>query len=175
MRTASAVSGVYELHYLEDSLGQNPLRSPTVFNFFFPDYKFPGILASAGLTTPEFQLTSDTEVANQMNFLYSGIIPAANPNGFTGFRAGNGSIVLDLNPWMTPAFTSDTGLASLVDAMNTLLLGGQLSSLVKSKYITDYAKTLPYTISAPKAAEMRDRVRAVVHLILISPDFTIQK
>src|SRR5207249_4611630 len=33
------------------SLLQTPLNSPTVFNFFFPDYKFPGILASAALTT----------------------------------------------------------------------------------------------------------------------------
>src|SRR5205814_1306539 len=30
---ASAANGIYALHYLEDSLGQNPLRSPTVFNF----------------------------------------------------------------------------------------------------------------------------------------------
>src|SRR5439155_11123801 len=85
------------------SLTQTPLRSPTVFNFFFPDYKFPGILASAGLTTPEFQLTSDTEVAHQMNFLYNGILVASNPNGLTGFRSGNGAIVLDVGPWMTAA------------------------------------------------------------------------
>src|SRR5439155_1061939 len=56
------------------SLAQTPLNSPTVFNFFFPDYKFPGILGSAGLTTPEFQLTSDTTVMWQMNFLQGGIL-----------------------------------------------------------------------------------------------------
>jgi hypothetical protein len=34
------------------SLFQSPLRSPTVFNFFYPGYEFPGVLAAAGLTTP---------------------------------------------------------------------------------------------------------------------------
>jgi hypothetical protein len=51
------------------TLSQTPLNSPTVFNFYYPDYKYQGILASAGLTTPEFQLTSDTSVALQLNFL----------------------------------------------------------------------------------------------------------
>ena len=45
------------------SLSQSPLRSPTVFNFFYPGFEFPGVLASAGLTTPEFQLTSASGVA----------------------------------------------------------------------------------------------------------------
>ena len=35
------------------SLSQTPLNAATVFNFFFPDYKFQGALAAAGLTTPE--------------------------------------------------------------------------------------------------------------------------
>ena len=132
------------------------------------------MLASAGLTTPEFQLTSDTGVANQMNFLYNGIIPSTDVNGFTGFRGGNGSIMLDLRPWMNSAYTSTANLPSLVDALNSLLVGGQLSSTVKN-YIVTYATTLPYTVAAPTTTQMRDRVRAVVHMIITSPDFTIQK
>ena len=78
------------------SLSQSPLRSPTVFNFFFPDYEFPGALASAGLTTPEFQLTSDTSVALQMNFLEGGILNnTGNTNGLSSFTGGDGAIVLD--------------------------------------------------------------------------------
>src|SRR5262249_6763950 len=51
-------SSTWHMNGTDSSLSQTPLSSPTVFNFFFPDYKFPGALASAGLTTPEFQLTS---------------------------------------------------------------------------------------------------------------------
>jgi hypothetical protein len=64
------------------ALAQTPMRSPTVFNFFLPDYQFPGRLSQAGLITPEFQITSETTVIDQTNFLYNGIY-----NDFNSSRA----------------------------------------------------------------------------------------
>lgn len=159
------------------ALDQTPLNSPTVFNFFFPDYQFPGPLASAGLTTPEFQLTSDTSVAWQMNFLEGGLLNnTGNTNGLSSFVGGNGSIVLDLGPWMTPAYTANTGIPGLVDALNSLLTGGQLSASAKNIIVSFVANTTNFPYSSPPTySQMRDRVRAVVHLIVVSPDFTIQK
>ncbi|MFZ0826477.1 MAG: DUF1800 family protein [Verrucomicrobiia bacterium] len=160
------------------SLSQSPLRAPTVFNFYYPSYEFPGALASAGLTTPEFQLTSDTSVALQMNFLEGGILNnAGNTNGLSSFTGGNGSLVLDIGPWMTPNYTADTGVPNLVDGLNTLLLAGQLSAAAKTNIIAYVANTnnFSYTTPIPTQTQMRDRVRAVVHLIVNSPDFTIQK
>jgi len=155
------------------SLSQTPLNSPTVFNFFFPDYKYPGTLASAGLTTPEFQLTSDSQAIQQMNFLTLGILGnTGNTNGLSSYNNGGGAITLDLGPWMTPAQTSNAGIPGLVDEMNTLLCGGRLSANAKT-VISDYASSLPYT--TPTANQMRDRVRAVVHLIISAPEFTIQR
>lgn len=159
------------------SLSQTPLRSPTVFNFFYPDYHFPGILAAAGLTTPEFQLTSDTSVAQQMNFLEGGLLNNGNNvGGLTSFTAGNGAIVLDIGPWMTRAYTSANGLPGLVDALDTLLLAGQLSSGARTAIVSYVGNTANFSYSAnPSATQMRDRVRAVVHLLLNSPDFTVQR
>ena len=155
------------------SLSQTPLNSPTVFNYFFPDYKFPGILASAGLTTPEFQLTSDTEAILQMNFLTLGILGnTGNTNGLSSYNNGSGAITIDLGSWMTPAATSNAGIPGLVDEFNTLLCAGQLSTDARTAII-NYATTLPYT--TPTANQMRDRVRAVVHLIVSAPEFTIQR
>ncbi len=163
------------------SLLQTPLSAPTVFNFYFPDYKFPGQLASAGLTTPEFQLTSDTSVALQMNFLESGILTNSsslnpNTNGLTSFNNGTGAIMLDLSPWQTTNYTSAAGVSSLVDSLNTLLLAGQLSNGARTniiKYVTNTVN-FPYS-TPPTAVQIRDRVRAVVHQLIVSPDFTIQK
>jgi hypothetical protein len=59
-----------------------------------------------------------------------------------------------------------------VDSLNSLLCGGQLSASAKTQ-IVNYATTLPYT--TPTYTQMRDRVRAVAHLILTSPDFIIQR
>jgi len=160
----------------DGTLTQTPLNSPTVFNYYFPDYKFPGMLAAAGLTTPEFQLTSDTEVAVQMNFLEGGLLNnTGNTNGLSSLVAGGGSIVMDLGPWMTPAYTSNTGIPGLVDALNSLLIGGQLSPSARSAIINYVANTTNFPYTTPSYTQMRDRVRAVVHLLVTSPDFTIQR
>jgi hypothetical protein len=166
------------------SLSQTPLNSPTVFNFFFPGYRFPGALAAAGLTTPEFQLMSDTSVALQMNFFEGGILtnrPAdniainANINGLSSFNSGSGAIVLDFGSWMTQGYTSNAGIPALVDALNSLLVAGQLSDSAKTQIINYVANVanFPYG-SPPTSTQMRDRVRAVVYLIAASPDFITQ-
>lgn len=158
------------------ALFQTPLNSPTVFNFFFPDYKFPGVLASAGLTTPEFQLTSDTSAVLQMNFLSGGIFSSSsNTNGLSSFTSGSGAITLDLSPYMSAKYTTDAAIPSLVDAFNTLLCAGQLSPSAKNIIVGYVANTSRFPYTKPTATEMRDRVRAVAHLIITSPEFTIQR
>ena len=159
------------------SLAQTPLNSPTVFNYFFPSYAFPGPLSDAGLTTPEFQLTSDTSVAWQMNFIEGGLFNnTGNTNGLGSFIGGGGAITMDLGPWMTPAYTSDAGIPGLVDALNSLLCAGQLSATSKTTIVNYVANTGNFAYSTPPSyTQMRDRVRAVVHLILVSPDYIIQK
>ena len=99
-----------------------------------------------------------------------------NTNGLVSFAGGNGSIALDYGPWMTAANTSASGIPGLVDTFNSKLLAGELSTLTKTNIINYVINTtnFPYS-SPPTAAQMRDRVRAVVHLIMISPEFTIQR
>jgi hypothetical protein len=159
------------------SLEQSPLRSPTVFNFYYPSFEFPGVLASAGLTTPEFQLTSATSVALKMNFIEQGILGNPNnTNGFTSFANGNGSIVVDIRPWMTTNYSENSGIPTLVSDLNTALLAGQLSAEAQTEIVNFVTKTNNFAYSSPPTeAQMRDRVRAVVHLIATSPDFMIQK
>ncbi len=192
----------------DTDLAQTPMRSPTVFNFFLPDYQYSGSLANAGLTTPEFQITSDTSVMRQTNFIQAGIFnPSSTASIYSSFRSGSGVLVMDFTPWMgnadaaapapTQAWTNDVNLPTLVDRLNTLLLAGQLPStgtnvltptrtIVNAKQvITDYvlAKTTSYTNitysttspQVPTDQQKRDRVRAVVHFLTTSPDFTIQK
>ena len=164
----------WNMSYTDGNLTQTPLRSPTVFNFFFPDFRFPGALASAGLTTPEFQLTSDTSVAVQMNFMESGFLSDPNTNGLSSFSSG--AIALDVCPWMTLADTSNTGIPGLVDTLNSLLTGGQLSTAARNTIVPYVANTTNFPYGTPPTdSQMRDRVRAVAHLIAISPDYIIQR
>jgi hypothetical protein len=158
------------------SLSQSPLRSPTVFNYFYPGYELPGPLASAGLTTPEFQLTTASGVALQMNFVEGGILNnTGNTNGLSSFAGGNGSIVLNINPWMTTNYTSNAGIPNLVSALNTYLAAGELSAAAQANIVSFVASTNFAYSNPPTQTQIRDRVRAVVHLIASSPDYIIQK
>jgi hypothetical protein len=108
----TVAGSTWNISTTDNDLTQTPLRSPTVFNFFLPEYRFPGILASAGMTTPEFQLTSDTEVILQLNFLQGGILGnGSNTNGLTSFNNGNGSITLDIAGGERPAPLVGSGAA----------------------------------------------------------------
>ena len=68
---ARAANGRNAIHYLEgadDGLGQSPLLSPSVFNFFSPNFRPTGAIAQAGLVAPEFQITTETTVVGGLNF-----------------------------------------------------------------------------------------------------------
>jgi uncharacterized protein (DUF1800 family) len=179
--TATTRFSTWNLGYTDSSttynLSQTPLSANTVFNFFFPDYTFPGALSAAGLVTPEFQLTSDTSVALQMNFLESGLLNnTGNTNGLSSFTAGDGDITLDIGPWMTTNYTANVGIPALVDNLSSLLLAGQLSGAAKTSIVNYVTNTVNFPFSSPPTqTQIRDRVRAVAHLITVSPDFTIQK
>ena len=111
-----------------------------------------------------------------MNFLEGGLLNNGNnTNGISSFIGGNGSIPIDLGPWMTTAYTSNGGIPGLVDALNSLLCGGQLSPSARTQIINYVANTTNFPYTTPTYTQMRDRVRAVVHLIVTSPDFTIQR
>jgi uncharacterized protein (DUF1800 family) len=52
-------------------IGQSPLRAPSVFNWFLPDYVVPGSMAEAGLFAPEMQIASETNLVNRINRLWT--------------------------------------------------------------------------------------------------------
>lgn len=52
-------------------LGQSPLRAPSVFNWFLPDYTVPGPMAEAGVFAPEMQIASETNLVNRINRLWT--------------------------------------------------------------------------------------------------------
>ena len=85
--------------------------------------------------------------------------------------------MIDLRPWMGIGpgglpWVHNSNLSALIDELNTQLMAGKLPAAAKAE-ITAHATSLAYT--TPTTTQLRDRIRAVVHLIVTSPDFTIQK
>jgi uncharacterized protein (DUF1800 family) len=61
---------IFDLSTSDTALGQSPLRSPSVFNFFRPGYVPPNTaIAAANKLAPEFQLHNETTTAGYLNFL----------------------------------------------------------------------------------------------------------
>ncbi|MGZ4984943.1 MAG: DUF1800 family protein, partial [Chthoniobacterales bacterium] len=163
----------YDVGFSTDLL-MTPLNSPTVFNFYYPNFEYPGTLSANNVTTPEFQLTTDTNVITLTNTLASAILSSSNTNGLTSYRSGGGSITMDLSPYMTPTQTSNSGIPALVDQLGNLLTGG-LTSSTRTAIINFVANNTNFNYTTPTQTQMRDRVRAVVHMIIVSPEYAIQR
>ncbi len=170
------------------SLSQTPMGAQTVFNFYFPDYAYPGDLALNGITTPEFQLTSDTSIMLLTNFLEQGIQQSGLNDGRTSFRSGNGAIVLDMYPYMSATYAangapgSNSGIDKFVKLMNDQLMGGTMSTGMRDGIVNYVSSTanFPYTYTSgtPNSTHLtqfRNRLRAVVQLVITSTEFAIQR
>jgi hypothetical protein len=253
-------SSTFQMNNTNADFDQSPLNSPSVFNFFSPGYRYPGVLAAEGMTTPEFQITNETAVMHGANFIFSGVFGLGNTNGISSFKGGSNAMVLDLSPWMANAtdlglgagpqtaqpWTSNANLPTLITQMATFLTAGEISPSATAKIQSYLAGTIasvatgsPCTITAnahnlqtgdtiviqgavggsatingtyvvtvtgantftipvnvttiPASlasayyspvsyldtgatdTQKRDRLRAIIHFILASPDFAIQR
>ncbi len=160
-----------------NDLLQSPMYSTTVFNFFYPNYQYPGAMAKAGMTTPEFQLTNDSNTMSLTNAVTLSVLQAGNSNGFTSYRSGGGAVQMDLSKYMTYAQTQDSAVPALTSTLGTLLTGGNLSSATQTAINTYVASqsNFPLASGTYTNAQMSNRVRAIVHLILTSAEYAIQK
>jgi uncharacterized protein (DUF1800 family) len=174
--TVTVDPSTWLIGYTQSNLNQTPLNSTTVFNFFYPDYQYPGPMAQAGMTTPEFQLTNDSNTMNLTNVITQGTLTnsTGNANGYMSLFGSN-NITIDLAPYMTPAQTSDAGVPGLINTLAVLLTGDNLTSATRTIISNYVANTTNYPYTTPTATQMRDRVRAIVHLIVTSAEYAIQK
>lgn len=153
---AKSASGRYYLPNPEGALGQAALRSPTVFNFFEPDYVLPGPLAAAGLHAPEYQIFTDTTAISIPNLLRNFVHTPAKP--------ANNALVLKLDPLLPLAQSP----GELIDYLDLIFCAGGMSE--KSRNIA--RDTLAHF---PPSTSDLERVRSVLDLIVTSPEAAIQR
>lgn len=190
-RVGTAVSGYSDWNVgdTETDLGQTPLRSPTVFNYFLPDYQHAGLLATRGLITPEFQLSSETNVVRQSNFLFGGIYSSSSSttsgaytNGFSSFRNGGHDMMMDLSPWMgarttgTDYWTNTSNLRNLIREFSKILMAGRMSTALEDEIYNFVSLTSNISYgTTPSETERRNRIRSIIYFISISPEHAIQR
>lgn len=142
-------------------LGQSPLRSQSVFNFYRPGYVLPNsAIADAGLVGPEFQITTETAVPGIINYLQTFL------NG--GAPKTSGTVAIDFTPWLTLAAQADA--TDLVADLNLKLANGALSANTQTAI-----KAALGTTAVNGSMAQRNRVRAAMLMVLSSPEYVIQK
>jgi uncharacterized protein (DUF1800 family) len=135
-------------------LGQSPLRSPSVFNFFRPGYVPPNsALGTQGLTAPEFQITNESSVVGWAN----------------GAQTFVASGVGELRPDYTAELALADDAPALVRRVNLLLAANALST-ENATLITNAVAS----ISASTDTGKRNRVYAAIHLVLCAPEYLVQ-
>jgi uncharacterized protein (DUF1800 family) len=156
---AQPSGGRYRLWYVdsaENELGQSPLRAPSVFNFFEPDYAPPGAIAKAGVIAPELKLANETTVIGNANFmmamLYGGY------GGWLGYP-----VSFDFSGFLE--WANDP--AKLVDQLNLLLMAGSMSNAMRATLIQAVTDTTP---NLPG-----ERLRTAIYLIATSKEFVVQR
>lgn len=180
---AGMVQDTLELNTQTD-FAQASLLSPTVFNFFRPDYQRAGPLAIAGLVVPEFQITNEftlVQGANDVerlayNFIDSAGNQCAGPDGYAA-TAGSGTVFLhtaELEPLAPDP-------ATLVNTLSLMLMGGQMPAAMNTSLV-NYVSTIPLTPVACYTAGNSNggsgpalRVIEAAELIINSPQYAIQR
>ena len=135
------------------SMSESIMDSPSVFNFFPPDYNIPG----TNILGPEFDLQTTATTLVRANFV----------NSFVYGSIGTGTTV---------SFTAYANLAAnpnstgqLLDSLNALLLHSAMTSDVRASILT--------AVNAVPAGSTQNllRAEAAIYLILSSSQYQIEQ
>jgi uncharacterized protein (DUF1800 family) len=140
------------------SLGQAPLRAPSVFNFFRPGYVPPQTgIAAQNLCAPEFQIHNETSTSAYINFMSVYVERGTS----------------DLRPDYKDLIPIAHNAADLMNWLNLNLTANSLSSATVSVIRTALeARALTATSSE---TDKKRRIYAAVLMTLCAPEYLIQK
>jgi uncharacterized protein (DUF1800 family) len=156
---ASAKNGTYSFVDADLKFGQGHLLSPSVFNFFTPDYEPQGEIAELDFVAPEMQIATESLNTQVTNYLYTQVF--SRNSTVSGLRTDY--IVIDIAP--------EAAIASDPDALVALLAEKLLGSRISTQLAAEArAGALRWPSTKPGS-----RVAEAMYLIVTSPEFAVQR
>ena len=136
------------------AMGQDLFRSPSVFNFYPPDF----VVAGDSMLGPEFAIYSTSTALARTNFAYQVLYKtmSTNANRPTGTW-------IDLTA-LTSMASNPAGLA---DALNHMLLHGRMSAAMRA--------TIVSSVTALPASNALARLRNAIYLVVTSPQYLVER
>ena len=139
-------------------LGQQPMRSPSVFNFYRPGFVAPGTETGAqGLTAPEFQVVNQGSMVSFMNFMTKFIFDTSGPDD---------NFIPDYGPEIAIADDAQ----ALVDYLDLLLTGNTLTDQAKADIVEAVS-----SIQVTAAADREKRAKLAAFMTITSSAYAIQR
>ncbi len=170
---------------VKDTLSQHPLSSPTVFNFYKPDFTPHGLIEQANKVAPEFELYNAHTSISYVNMMYDWLFGGALPLVTTQIKENQTPLqpVPELSPDVLLAnnssklrfdFSEELKLATkrsdyeaLISRISLILTGKE-----QAKNKVEILDTLaPYDPTV--SIQQQWIVQTVVFMIVISPEFTV--
>ncbi len=145
----------------ENSTYQIPLASPSVFNFYLPDHQPNGEIYEMGLYAPEFQIHNSVTSVGYANEVDNW----ARLNKVFSIIDLDYSVGVENDPWLEFAKDPET----LVNELDIQLCAGRLSDETRS-IIIENVEAMNFGTDY-----LQYRVQTARYLIMISPDYVIQK
>ena len=151
--------------------GQRPYGSPSVFNFYRPDYHPANAFESDATVAPEFQILNEKNITAASNWAGAIIF-----NSYDFLREGcEENLTFDNGVGcLYPDFAQEIELASDTDQLmahlNLLLMSGQMSAdtdAIVAEHID--------TFDTVAEQERLYRVAEAVYLLWMSPEYAIQR
>lgn len=173
----TSAAGTWKLGNFGGNLGQAPLRSPSVFNFFRPGYVPPNtFMALNKQVAPEFQIVSEQQVMDYLGAILNPIrngfnIPSADLPHVVPTTSTNQTNDIKANYGAEIALAHDA--PALLDRLDVLLTAGQLRASTR-QIILNALATPAVSASSSEAAKL-NRIAAAIFLIMASPDYLVQK
>ncbi len=163
---AQSENGRYAFVAASFLLGQGPLQSPSVFNFFSPFYAPPGEIRDMGLVAPELEIATEyqnTWVTNLMFYQVFALNQTADPDADPNDDINEDTILIDFSEEV--AIAADT--EALVDMVAGKLLGGEISNALRAEIVG--------VVGGLGPDETLLRAAETIYLIATSPEFAYQK
>jgi uncharacterized protein (DUF1800 family) len=167
---ATSATGRFPLGALDDpltGLSQTVLRSPSVFNFYRPQYTPPNTaLATANMVAPEMQITGEPSVTGYLNYMQTAI-----PTGVGGGRDVQANYATELALAPTPD--------KLVDHLKLLLLDGAMSTTLRNQIIGALNSIVMPKATGTNTTQIdsarKSRVYMAIYLTMASPEYLAQR
>lgn len=159
-------------------LGQSPMMSPSVFNFYRPGYVPPASRTSAAsLVSPEMQILHETSAAGYVNFMRDVIWGGVGLRGYNNTGA-QPDVLLEYNSSNSATLPLADDPAVLVESINAKLMYGTMPASRKNEIAAAIATIdLRSKVSPTEEQIFKTRQRRVWSALLLtvaSPEYQVQ-